>query len=317
MQNYSQAIRELLYQKPDLCEYFAETGNRPQNTIIDEPDQRAIGPPQSTKLLKLKAELIAIRSHPAMHLKANIFDLDLTGFPQFDVIVIDPPWEEYKNRVSTVSSRRPTEKLETLGYEEIRSLPIPRLSANPSFVFLWVGTEHLDHGRMLLKSWGFKRCEDVVWLKSNKNSSKYNPSHADDKSYLKRTIEHCLVGTKGEQKNDAPPTFYHPNIDTDVILTEEYEIGSLEKPPELFEIIERFCQGRRRLELFANDKMIRNGWLKIGKDIESSNFNLDTYLKYFEGPVRLDSYMGGAVTGTTPEIESLRPKDDKKQMSYD
>jgi hypothetical protein len=35
------------------------------------------------------------------------------------------------------------------------------------------------------------------------------------------------------------------NCDTDIIVSEEPEIGSTEKPEEMYQIIERFCQGRR------------------------------------------------------------------------
>lgn len=97
---------------------------------------------------------------------------------------------------------------------------------------------------MLFKSWGVKRCEDVVWIKSNNLHLKYNPTHADDYSFLKRTKEHCLVGIRGDSKKASEPTFIHPNIDTDVIMTEEYDLNNFDKPAELYDIIERFCLGR-------------------------------------------------------------------------
>jgi len=42
-------------------------------------------------------------------------------------------------------------------------------------LFLWVGSEHLDDGRELFKRWGFKRCEDIVWAKTNKESADRKP----------------------------------------------------------------------------------------------------------------------------------------------
>ncbi|RYR55827.1 hypothetical protein Ahy_A05g021694 isoform A [Arachis hypogaea] len=38
-------------------------------------------------------------------------------------------------------------------------------------------------------------------------------------------------------------------------------------------IIEHFALGRRRLELFGEDHNIRSGWLTVGKELSSSNFN--------------------------------------------
>ncbi len=37
------------------------------------------------------------------------------------------------------------------------------------------------------------------------------------------------------------------------------ELGNIEKPEEIFDVIEHFCLGRRRLHLFGNDSTIRPG----------------------------------------------------------
>jgi len=44
------------------------------------------------------------------------------------------------------------------------------IADTPSFLFLWVGSENLDTGRELFKRWGFKRCEDIVWIRTNKEN---------------------------------------------------------------------------------------------------------------------------------------------------
>ena len=41
----------------------------------------------------------------------------------------------------------------------------------------------------------------------------------------------------------------------------------LVKPPELYTIIENFCLGSRRLELFGSARNCRRGWLTIGTDV--------------------------------------------------
>jgi len=43
-------------------------------------------------------------------------------------------------------------------------------------------------------------------------------------------------------------------------VAEEPDLGSPEKPGEIYEIIERFCLGRKRIELFGDNNGIRNGW---------------------------------------------------------
>lgn len=43
----------------------------------------------------------------------------------------------------------------------------------------------------------------------------------------------------------------------------------------MYRIIEHFALGRRRLELFGEDHNIRTGWLTVGKELSSSNFNAE------------------------------------------
>jgi hypothetical protein len=101
-----------------------------------------------------------------------------------------------------------------------------------------------------------------------------------------------------------------------VIIAEEPKQGSTRKPDELYSIIEHFCLGRRRLELFGEDHNIRPGWVTIGDKILSSNWDKDLYNSYFEGPP--NSYSN--LVGTTSEIENLRPRspsrDDSKILWY-
>ena len=87
----------------------------------------------------------------------------------------------------------------------------------------------------------------------------------DENSLLQHTKEHCLVGIKGAVKRGVDGHFIHANIDTDVIVGEEPPQGSTEKPEELYRIIERFCMGRKRIELFGDDRNKRPGWLTLGK----------------------------------------------------
>ena len=67
------------------------------------------------------------------------------------------------------------------------------------------------------------------------------------------------MGIKGTVRRSVDGDFIHANIDLDVIITEEPETGSLEKPEEIFHLIEHFCLGRRRLNIFGSDQSIRPG----------------------------------------------------------
>lgn len=58
------------------------------------------------------------------------------------------------------------------------------------------------------------------------------------------------MGIKGTVRRSTDGDFIHANVDIDLIIMEENECGSLEKPVEIFYIIEHFCLGRRRYYLF-------------------------------------------------------------------
>jgi N6-adenosine-specific RNA methylase IME4 len=59
------------------------------------------------------------------------------------------------------------------------------------------------------------------------------------------------MGIRGSVRRNLDAHVIHSNIDTDVIIAEEPKLGSTRKPEELYSIIEHFCLGRRRLELFG------------------------------------------------------------------
>lgn len=54
------------------------------------------------------------------------------------------------------------------------------------------------------------------------------------------------MGIKGTVRRTIDGNYIHANIDIDLIITEENGHGSMEKPVEIFHIIEHFCLGKRR-----------------------------------------------------------------------
>lgn len=282
----------------DYCQHFVDTGHRPQNFIRDIGlADRFVEYPKLRELIQLKDNLIKESATPPMYLQANLKQSELTsamfGGTKFDVILIEPPLEEYYARSGGLNERK------FWSWDEILTLDIGELAAHRSFVFLWCGSsEGLDMGRNCLRKWGFRRCEDICWIRTNIE----NPGHSkilEPKSVFQRTKDHCLVGIKGTVRRSTDGDFIHANVDIDLIISEEQGFGSLEKPIEIFHIIEHFCLGRRRLHLFGRDSSIRPGWLTCGPELTNSNFNPDLYPSFFT-----DS----TTTGCTERIEALRPK---------
>uniref|UniRef100_A0AAZ3QYH2 N(6)-adenosine-methyltransferase non-catalytic subunit METTL14 n=1 Tax=Oncorhynchus tshawytscha TaxID=74940 RepID=A0AAZ3QYH2_ONCTS len=287
----------------DYCQHFVDTGHRPQNFIRDVGlADRFEEYPKLRELIRLKDELISTTNTPPMYLQADPEHFDLRDLKtKFDVILLEPPLEEYYRESGIPHTER------YWNWDDIMKLEIEEISALRSFVFLWCGSgEGLDLGRMCLRKWGFRRCEDICWIKTNKN----NPGKTktlDPKAVFQRTKEHCLMGTV---RRSTDGDFIHANVDIDLIITEEPEIGNVEKPVEIFHIIEHFCLGRRRLHLFGRDSTIRPGWLTVGPTLTNSNFNSESYSSHF-------SITQSHLSGCTEEIERLRPKSPPSKLKSD
>ena len=68
-------------------------------------------------------------------------------------------------------------------------------------------------------SGGFRRCEDISWIKSNRETGRNH--HWLPNSVLTATTEHCLVGIRGTVRRNYDGNIIHANVDTDVMLSEE------------------------------------------------------------------------------------------------
>lgn len=66
-------------------------------------------------------------------------------------------------------------------------LDVGEVAAPRSFIFLWCGSsDGLDLGRVCLRRWGFRRCEDICWIKTNADA----PGHSknlEQKAVFQRT----------------------------------------------------------------------------------------------------------------------------------
>eukprot|EP00210_Caulerpa_lentillifera_P009508 g9067.t1 len=306
----------------DYNQHFVDTGQRPQNFLRDSQlEDQYEDYPNAKRLIGLKNELIAAHATPPYYLQADlhVLDLSLSTFgTKFDVALIDPPWEEYVRRAPGVGDGV------SWTWQEIRDLRLEEIMDSPSFVFLWCGSEEgLEAGRHCLNKWGYRRCEDIVWIKTNKNpNQKYlSAANQEARSVLQHTKEHCLMGIKGTVRRALDGHVIHANIDTDVIISEEPPLGSTEKPDQLYQIIERFCLGQRRIELFGEDHNIRPGWVTIGQKLQSTNFKPAVFASHFMmmdgGPFIMNP--GRPQPGqpnllpSSEEIEYLRPKSPSQQ----
>lgn len=102
--------------------------------------------------------------------------MDVGVLGQFDVILADPPWDIHMmvclpgdRNLYASHGLNPHSQLPygTLSDDECRHLPIPELQPTWGLLALWVTGRAMDLGRDLFREWGYRRIDEVVWVKVN------------------------------------------------------------------------------------------------------------------------------------------------------
>ena len=112
----------------------------------------------------------------------------------YATILADPPWQ-FQNRTGKVAPehwrllRYPTMEL-----KEIMELPVPRLAAARSHLYLWVPNALLLEGLKVMEAWGFTYKTKIVWHKVRKDGG------SDGRGvgfYFRNVTELLLFGVRG------------------------------------------------------------------------------------------------------------------------
>ncbi|CAI5985161.1 unnamed protein product [Closterium sp. NIES-65] len=173
------------------------------------------------------------------------FRTDILG--QFGVIMADPPWDIHMEL-----------PYGTMADDEMRTLNVPGLQTD-GLIFLWVTGRAMELGRECLELWGYRRVEEIIWVKTNQLQRIIRTGRTGH--WLNHSKEHCLVGIKG-----AP--LVNRNIDTDVIVAEVRETSR--KPDEMYSMLERISPRTRKLELFARMHNTHAGWISLGNQLDGT-----------------------------------------------
>jgi len=145
--------------------------------------------------------------------------------------------------------------------QEIIELPIPKLAAAKSHLYLWVPNALLHEGLKVMEAWGFTYKSNLVWYKVRKDGG---PDGRGVGFYFRNVTELVLFGVRGKMRT-LPPGRSQVNI----LSTRKREHSR--KPDELYELIES-CSPGPYLELFA--RFSRPGWDQWGnEDVEKNSFN--------------------------------------------
>ena len=171
----------------------------------------------------------------------------------FRAILADPPWADVP------PGGRPSNRDTWFG--QGHTISIPKLlaasvpAADDSLLFLWCRNGNTPTGLDILKAWGFKYINHMIWVKITGSNK---PLLGMGGSYLRNSHELLLIGRRGtipRRTMDIPS----------VLMAPRSSIGG-EKPKGVYDIIERIVDGPY-LELFARER--RPGWSAYGNEIES------------------------------------------------
>lgn len=172
-------------------------------------------------------------------------DFDDISHAHYRVVYADPPWT-FITRSSKGKGRSPEKHYRCMSIDEIKALPVRRITTKDAVLLLWTTDPHLEVALAVAKAWGFKyKTVGFTWTKENKVS----PGWFTGMGYWTRANpEMCLLCTSGAPKRT------HKDV-RQLIVAKRREHSR--KPDEMYKRIERLVAGPY-LELFGRSEAV--GW---------------------------------------------------------
>jgi N6-adenosine-specific RNA methylase IME4 len=168
-------------------------------------------------------------------------------------ILADPPWQ-FSNRTGKMApEHRRLHRYHTMKIDDICKLPISKIAADKSHLYLWCPNALIAWGLQVMKAWGFEYKTNIVWLKVRKDGG---PDGRGVGFYYRNVTELVLFGTRGKLRTLEPGRRMVNFIAT-------MKEGHSKKPTELYDMVEQ-CSSGPFLELFA--RSVRPGWMQWGDE---------------------------------------------------
>lgn len=198
----------------------------------------------------------------------------------YSTILADPPWQ-FQNRTGKMApEHKRLLRYPTLELKEILELPVAKLAAAKSHLYLWVPNALLQEGLKVMEAWGFTYKTNLVWYKVRKDGG---PDGRGVGFYFRNVTELVLFGVRGSMRTLPPGR-------TQVNLLSARKREHSRKPDEIYDLIES-CSPGPYLELFA--RFCQPGWDQWGnEDVEQNSFHgvakrnghVAPQLRLFESP---------------------------------
>ncbi|KAJ7490509.1 hypothetical protein FB451DRAFT_1389295 [Mycena latifolia] len=213
---YKNCVPEEEAIRNDYSQRYVDGGEWPQNWVLGaDPDHCFEEYPKQQRLLVL--EKASANTNAVAPSYLPVAELASLHPAKFEVILLDP----------------------------VLHLGAPPGAANPRArrrpeLHLHVGRQRRESGCEVLARWGYRHCEDVVWVRTKKTT---NRRPGTDALTTSRRKQPCLTGIRRTVRWEgdvADPT---------------------RKPPDLYTLIENFSLGMRRREVFGRARSsLRRGW---------------------------------------------------------
>lgn len=182
--------------------------------------------------------------------------LNLAGEEKYGTILADPPWQ-FQNRTGKVApEHKRLMRYPTMDLDEICNLPVEKIAAEPSHLYLWVPNALLPDGLRVMESWGFRYVSNIIWHKIRKDGG------SDGRGvgfYFRNVTEVLLFGVRGKNARTLDAGRRQVNM----IQSRKREHSR--KPDEQYEVIES-CSWGPRIELFSRGT--RPNWTVWGNQAD-------------------------------------------------
>jgi N6-adenosine-specific RNA methylase IME4 len=182
----------------------------------------------------------------------------------FGTLLADPAWQ-FQNATGKVApEHKRLARYRTMALPEIMTLPVERVMAPISHLYLWAPNALLAEGLAVMKAWGFTYKSNIVWYKIRGDGG---PDGRGVGFYFRNVTELVLFGVRGKNARTLAPGRRQVNL----LATRKREHSR--KPDEIFTVIEA-CSPGPYLELFARAgteaSPRKQPWICLGDEAEGS-----------------------------------------------
>lgn len=175
-----------------------------------------------------------------------------------------------------------------MSLDDIKALPVAKVTAKNAHLYLWVPNALLPEGLAVMQAWGFRYVSNIVWAKRRKDGG---PDGRGVGFYFRNVTELLLFGVKGHMRTLDPGR-------TQVNMIETRKREHSRKPDEQYDLIQN-CSPGPYLEMFARYPQPR--WTAWGNEADEE---LTPQGKTYKG------YEGG-------DIESVPALDNRERLTKD